>query len=272
MKKCSVCGSDNTRQSFYNSSSGLLPSIHSWYRCNECNKRFKSVSNLKVFKSIIGVAGFSLLVTLLISPSTEVSKFNSTGSMVSSKKQPLTNKTGSVTGVTETLNTGSYEGDESYRTGLNLLISYWDAGVARDSEDEKIHSAVELIRSAATSSHPEAQLLMGALHEQGRGVLQDYEQAVSWYQSAAKQGNAFAMTRLGFMAKIGVGLEKNLLDAYVWLNIASARGVSFAETERNKLALDLSKEALGEAQRVSRVVDKDYPYVNFSKPPYPINF
>src|SRR6266478_4195631 len=52
---------------------------------------------------------------------------------------------------------------------------------------------------AANRGYIEAQYMVGRMYDDGRGVLQDYNQAVPWYRKAADQGNALAQSFLGSM-------------------------------------------------------------------------
>lgn len=162
--------------------------------------------------------------------------------------------------------------DLYYRTGLNQIMSYWSDTLNSTEESSKVFQAVGLIRKAAEEGHSEAELVMGILHEQGRGVLQDYSAASRWYQSAVEKGNPNAMTRLGIMARKGGTGERDLVQAYVWLNIAASRGVPHAEMMRNKVATELDPEALISAQQRSRASEGLYPHVVYAVSPLPLDF
>jgi len=49
---------------------------------------------------------------------------------------------------------------------------------------------------AANQGSSYAQNYLGIMYEEGKGVTQDYNQAISWYQKAADQGNSDARTNL----------------------------------------------------------------------------
>ena len=48
------------------------------------------------------------------------------------------------------------------------------------------------------------------MHEQGRGVLQDYAEATRWYRLAADQGDNFAQWLLGIMYVSGWGVPRTM--------------------------------------------------------------
>ena len=58
---------------------------------------------------------------------------------------------------------------------------------------------VQSLLKTARSGDAVAQLKMGDLHMQGRGVLHNYSLAAAWYTKAAKGGNAKAQRKLGLM-------------------------------------------------------------------------
>ena len=77
---------------------------------------------------------------------------------------------------------------------------------------------------AAEQGDDEAQYCLGFLYEKGRGVAQDDSEAVRWYRKAAEQGNALAQFGLGAMYGNGRGVAQDYVQARIWWNIASALG------------------------------------------------
>jgi TPR repeat protein len=53
------------------------------------------------------------------------------------------------------------------------------------------------------------------MYANGRGVAQDYEEAVRWYRLAAKQGDALAQTQLGEAYAKGWGLREDDILSYM---------------------------------------------------------
>jgi len=64
-----------------------------------------------------------------------------------------------------------------------------------------LEKAVALYRRAAEAGEPDAQLMMGMLHADGRGVERNEERAKVWLMRAATQGSTpareFYQTRYG---------------------------------------------------------------------------
>jgi TPR repeat protein len=61
------------------------------------------------------------------------------------------------------------------------------------------------------------------MYENGRGVKQDYREAVQWYRKAADHGDAAAQFNLGTLYANGRGVAVDYVEAYHWLSLASSR-------------------------------------------------
>ena len=84
--------------------------------------------------------------------------------------------------------------------------------------------AVKWYRKAAVQGHLNAQYNLGILYMEGRGVAQDYGEAVKWYRKAADQHNGRAQGDLGFMYEKGLGVQKDVAEAVKWYRKAAERG------------------------------------------------
>ena len=84
---------------------------------------------------------------------------------------------------------------------------------------------------AAEQGNALAQTLLGAIYRCGKGVPQNYQQAVSWYRKAAEQGIAEAQFNLGNMYRYGKGLPPDYKEAVTWYRKAGAQG--YAEAQFN---------------------------------------
>ena len=85
----------------------------------------------------------------------------------------------------------------------------------------------------------------------GRGVAQDYKQAVAWIRKAAEQGDAKAQRILGMTYDIGKGVVQDNKLAYVWSSVSAANGHVEAATNRDLFAKRLSPAVLAEAQALA---------------------
>ena len=77
---------------------------------------------------------------------------------------------------------------------------------------------------AAEQGHAYAQLLLGTMYEEGRGVSQDYKRAAGWFTLAAEQGEADAQLLLSTMYGLGHGVIRDYVYAHMWGNLAASNG------------------------------------------------
>ena len=68
------------------------------------------------------------------------------------------------------------------------------------------------------------------MYSTGRGVAQDYAEAMKWYRKAADQGEAHAQTNLGYMYAQGHGVSKDDAEAVLWYRKAAEQGHARAQT------------------------------------------
>jgi TPR repeat protein len=87
----------------------------------------------------------------------------------------------------------------------------------------------ESYRRAAETGNAEAQLQLGILYYQGKGVARNLAEAARWYRKAADQGNAYAQSNLGALYHQGDGVTKDFLEAAKWLQKAAKQGEARAQ-------------------------------------------
>lgn len=75
----------------------------------------------------------------------------------------------------------------------------------------------------AKSGDPAAQYDVGVLYAQGRGLVQDYGSAATWFRIAAAQGNIAAQYNLGVLSERGLGVPANTAEAVNWYRSAAER-------------------------------------------------
>ncbi|MGB1255323.1 MAG: tetratricopeptide repeat protein [Thiolinea sp.] len=94
----------------------------------------------------------------------------------------------------------------------------------------------EQIRSAAQQGNRYAQLMLGALYEDGSdGVSQDYAKALEWYLKSARQGYPKAQHNLALLYEDGRGTSQNYRQAANWYRKAADAG--FSEAQNNLAVL-----------------------------------
>ena len=90
-------------------------------------------------------------------------------------------------------------------------------------------TALHLIRPLAKQGDATAQLALGEMFDTGKGVPQDFGQAVLWYRKAADQGAPLAQLSLGMMYHAGEGVPQDYSKAAEWLRKAADQGNSEAQ-------------------------------------------
>ncbi len=80
--------------------------------------------------------------------------------------------------------------------------------------------AARLFRPLADAGDVESQFLLGVISEQGLAGDPDNHAAAVWYLLAAQSGDPVAQLSIGLMYAEGRGLKWDFLEAYVWLSRA----------------------------------------------------
>jgi uncharacterized protein len=109
-------------------------------------------------------------------------------------------------------------------------------------------TVMRLWRPLADQGDARAQLNLGLMYANGRGVSQDYAAAITWYQKAADQGDAEAQLNLGLMYASGRGVPKDPVSAHMWFSLAAAGGDKAAEGNRQRVAAKMSPGQIAKAQ------------------------
>ena len=94
---------------------------------------------------------------------------------------------------------------------------------------EDYEQAVFWYRKAAEQGYVKAQHDLGYCYQYGKGVEKDYEQAVYWYRKAADQGNASAQNNLGYCYRHGLGVPEDNEQAVQWYRKAAEQGYASAQ-------------------------------------------
>ena len=79
------------------------------------------------------------------------------------------------------------------------------------------------------------------MYYEGKGVPQDYEEAVKWYRLAADRGNADAQCNLGQMYYEGEGVPQDYNEAVNWFQLAADQGNGDAQEALRKLGIAWKK-------------------------------
>jgi uncharacterized protein len=81
----------------------------------------------------------------------------------------------------------------------------------------------------AEQGNADAQNELGLKYENGRGVQQDFGEAVRWYRKAADQGLAMAESNIGTMYIYGRGVPRDYDEAMKWYRKAADQNLPLAQ-------------------------------------------
>ena len=74
-------------------------------------------------------------------------------------------------------------------------------------------TALKLLQPLAEQGNAPAQVRIGVMYEQGKGVPQDHAEAVKWWRKAADQGVVDGQALLGHMYESGSGVKQDYAEA-----------------------------------------------------------
>lgn len=107
-------------------------------------------------------------------------------------------------------------------------------------------------RKAALKGKADAQYVVGAMYYTGNAVIQDHKEAVTWFRKAAEQGHAEAQQVLGLMYRYHIGgMPQDNVLAYMLWNLAAAGGAANAAEQRAAVARNMSQDQIEEGQALS---------------------
>src|SRR5436305_674716 len=97
-------------------------------------------------------------------------------------------------------------------------------------------TALQIFRALTEENDPRAQFNLGVMYEKGQGLLQDFEQAASWYRKSADQGYVWAQNNLGVLYQYGRGVPQDFVQAHMWFNLAATNAPA-SEAKNHDLAI-----------------------------------
>lgn len=110
---------------------------------------------------------------------------------------------------------------------------------------------LKILRPLAAQGNATAQFNLGVLHDFGRGVTQDYGEAVKWYRMAAAQGHPAAQFNLAGMYLDGLGVAQDPVRAYMWFALGAGAGYPGAAKNRNSIARQMTPGQIAQAQQLA---------------------
>jgi S1-C subfamily serine protease len=125
----------------------------------------------------------------------------------------------------------------SHTEAFSRAWSAYDAG--------QFDEALRIWQTLADQGDANAQINLGAMYDNGKGVPEDPATAVKWYSLAALQGNRQAQYYLGLMYASGRGVALDMSAATEWYFKAAQQG--FAKAQFNLGLLYTEFPALSES-------------------------
>jgi TPR repeat protein len=118
--------------------------------------------------------------------------------------------------------------------GLTLALSIAFHAHAEDGQvaydKGNYGSALASWRPMADQGDAISQDNIGSLYALGKGVQQDYAQAIGWFAKAANQGLPKAQFHLGYAYLRGDGVTRDRNMAIAWFRKAAAQGYAPAQS------------------------------------------
>ncbi len=101
--------------------------------------------------------------------------------------------------------------------------------------EKDLRKGFEFYHHAAKLGNVEAQLALGAMYRDGMGVERNHKKALEWFQKSARKNRIPAYSAMGDLYRDGLVVEKNIQEAVRWYQKAAVRGDKYAKTELLKL-------------------------------------
>jgi TPR repeat protein len=98
--------------------------------------------------------------------------------------------------------------------------------------------AMTRLKPVAERGGARAQWYLGSMYDGGRGVKQDYREAIRWYLMAAEQGDADGQSHLGFLFEKGLGSTRDEKLAAQWYAKAADQGDIYSQVRLATLYRD----------------------------------
>ena len=152
-------------------------------------------------------------------------------------------KKGNFTEAFKQLQPLEERGDPQSQLLLGVMYLHGE-GVQRNDK-----TAAQWFRKSAEQGDETAEYNLGLLYEHGKGVLRDMSQAVYWYRWAAEGSHPDAQFRLAGLYVTGKGVKRDTVEALVWLHLAARLGQEDALFLLARLAQQMTKAQVAEAQR-----------------------
>lgn len=148
---------------------------------------------------------------------------------------------------------------------IRFQVQYARALLAANRNDD----ALNAVEDAARKEYPEAETLVGWMHQQGRlsgNAKPDYTNAIRWYRFAAKRNYAEAQRRMGYLYAKGMGVVRNDAAAAKWYQKGAIQGYAPAQVDLGNLfevGRGVKRNYATAMDWYTRAADKDFAPAQF---------
>lgn len=146
------------------------------------------------------------------------------------------------------LDLSATQGNADAQLLLGVILGYGLGGVGSDER-----AAIRLLYPLAEKGVPQAQFYVAVSYKSGKGLRQDYDEAIKWLRLSADQHFTAALELLADLYRTGDLFPKDNVVAYAIYNIlATDQHSSLAIAHRDKLLAELRPDEIRGGQRLSR--------------------
>ncbi len=141
----------------------------------------------------------------------------------------------------------------------SVALTDLDSGI-QAYEAEHYAEAIVLLTPLAEQGNKEAQDLLGASYEEGKG---DFAEAARWYKKAADQEQPDALTRLGELCEDGDGVPQDTQKAMDYFAHAARLGNDNAQTDLGEIYANVLNDNAQAARYFAMAADAGNPQAQY---------
>jgi uncharacterized protein len=152
--------------------------------------------------------------------------------------------------------------EQGNREAISQLVGfykYMDDGSSIKPSDvpfyiwsSRYEEGIKWLRLAAEQGDNSAQSDLGDAYYEGKGVPQNYKEAVKWWEKSAQEGG-YSLFKLVEAYRDGKGVSKNYVMAHMYLNVYISKSSRFdwLEEKKDSLEKEMTPSEIEEAQQLA---------------------
>lgn len=135
------------------------------------------------------------------------------------------------------------------------ICALWSNAAAQDMNDKASQTALDIMRQAYTSGHPDEEGEIDGMLAYAHG---DYATAMAQFKSAASYADKYSQLNIGLMYLNGDGVTKDPVEAFAWVAIAAERKYPQFLATRDRIWSELDASQRERAKARIDVLYADY--------------